>query len=155
MTSNLFKGKKEIKGLKLKKSTLERFLREVETVAPWFAISGNVTTSCWDKLGKDLDFASTQGTLKSGTKPIWKLVCSCIEDQKCCKVVEKFSDLVARMVEAAGRVFGDPDTAMPLIKQLVSEKVQQGSVINYLGAKINKDCVMSQVTGKVKVNSPI
>ena len=35
---------------------------------------------------------------------------------------EPFSDFVARMVEAAGRVFGDPDTAMPLIKQLVFEQ---------------------------------
>jgi hypothetical protein len=32
---------------------------------------------------------------------------------------EPFSDFVARMVEAAGRIFGDPDTAMPLIRQLV------------------------------------
>ena len=29
---------------------------------------------------------------------------------------EPFSDFVARMVEAAGRLFGDPDQAMPLIK---------------------------------------
>ena len=58
------------------------------------------------------------------------------------------------MVEAAGRVFGDPDKAI-LIKHLVSEKVQLGSVINHLGAIINKDCVMPQVAGKVKVNSPI
>ena len=35
---------------------------------------------------------------------------------------EPFSDFVARMVEAAGRHFGDPDQAMPLIKQLVYEQ---------------------------------
>lgn len=35
---------------------------------------------------------------------------------------EPFSDFVARMVEAAGRIFGDPDAAMPLIKQLVYEQ---------------------------------
>ena len=35
--------------------------------------------------------------------------------------MEPFSDFVARLVEAAGRVFEDPDTAMPLIKQLVYE----------------------------------
>lgn len=33
-----------------------------------------------------------------------------------------FSDFVARMVEAATKIFGDPDTAMPLIKQLVYEQ---------------------------------
>ena len=36
--------------------------------------------------------------------------------------LEPFSDFVARVVEAAGRIFGDPDTAMPLIKQLVFEQ---------------------------------
>lgn len=35
---------------------------------------------------------------------------------------EPFSDFVARMVEAATKIFGDPDTAMPLIKQLVYEQ---------------------------------
>lgn len=35
---------------------------------------------------------------------------------------EPFSDFVARMMETAGRIFGDPDTAMPLIKQLVYEQ---------------------------------
>lgn len=35
---------------------------------------------------------------------------------------EPFSDFVARLVEAAGRIFGDPDSAMPLIKQLVYEQ---------------------------------
>lgn len=36
--------------------------------------------------------------------------------------MEPFSDFVACMIEAAGRIFGDPDTAMPLIKQLVYEQ---------------------------------
>jgi len=35
---------------------------------------------------------------------------------------EPFSDFVARMVEAATKIFRDPDTAMPLIKQLVYEQ---------------------------------
>lgn len=35
---------------------------------------------------------------------------------------EPFSDFVARMVESATKIFGDPDTAMPLIKQLVYEQ---------------------------------
>jgi hypothetical protein len=37
-------------------------------------------------------------------------------------VQELFSDFVARMTEAAGRIFGDPETAMPLIEQLVYEQ---------------------------------
>lgn len=35
---------------------------------------------------------------------------------------EPFSDFVARMMEAAGRIFGDPDTALPLIEQLIFEQ---------------------------------
>ena len=35
---------------------------------------------------------------------------------------EPFSDFVAQMVEAAGRMFGDAETAMPLIKQLIYEQ---------------------------------
>ena len=35
---------------------------------------------------------------------------------------EPFSDFVARVIEAAGKIFDDPDTAMPLIKQLVFEQ---------------------------------
>ncbi|XP_054978240.1 igE-binding protein-like [Sorex araneus] len=36
--------------------------------------------------------------------------------------LEPFSEFVARVVEAAGKIFGDSDTAMPLIKQLVFEQ---------------------------------
>lgn len=35
---------------------------------------------------------------------------------------EPFSDFVARMVEAASRIFGDADTAMPLVEQLSFEQ---------------------------------
>ncbi|XP_063116354.1 uncharacterized protein LOC134478567 [Cavia porcellus] len=35
---------------------------------------------------------------------------------------EPFSDFVARMMEAAGRIFGDAETAIPLIKQLIFEQ---------------------------------
>ena len=38
---------------------------------------------------------------------------------------EPFSDFVARMTEAAGRVFGDPEQAMPLIEQLIYEQATQ------------------------------
>jgi hypothetical protein len=35
---------------------------------------------------------------------------------------ELFADFVARVVEVTGRVFGDPDMAMPLVKQLIFEQ---------------------------------
>ena len=38
---------------------------------------------------------------------------------------EPFSDFVARMTEAAGRIFGDTDMATPLIEQLIFEQATQ------------------------------
>lgn len=38
------------------------------------------------------------------------------------KAEEPFSDFVARMVEAAGRLFDDPDAMMPMLKQLIFEQ---------------------------------
>ncbi|XP_062940520.1 igE-binding protein-like, partial [Cynocephalus volans] len=38
---------------------------------------------------------------------------------------EPFSDFVARMTEAAGRIFGDPDQAAPLVEQLIFEQATQ------------------------------
>lgn len=35
---------------------------------------------------------------------------------------EPFSDFVARMMDSAGKIFGDPESAMPLIEQLVYEQ---------------------------------
>ena len=76
------------KNLKLKRSTLEQFLGEVDVAAPWFATSGHLNLLSWDKLGRDLDFAFEQGTLKGGVRPVWKLVRSCLSDQRCSAAVE-------------------------------------------------------------------
>ncbi|KAL6091071.1 hypothetical protein STEG23_008736, partial [Scotinomys teguina] len=50
-------------------------------------VSGSLTVSSWEKLGRNLDFAAEQGTLKSRVPPIWKLVRSCL-DQRCHEAVE-------------------------------------------------------------------
>ncbi|KAL6040827.1 hypothetical protein STEG23_027501 [Scotinomys teguina] len=76
------------KNLKIKDSTLQRFLRECDQVAPWFAVSGSLTVSSWEKLGRDLDFAAEQGTLRPGVKPVWRLVRGCLEDQHCSSALE-------------------------------------------------------------------
>lgn len=64
----------EQKKLKIKRSTIERFLSEYDAIASWFAASGNLMVASWDKLGKDLDFAQEQGTLRSGVRTVWRLV---------------------------------------------------------------------------------
>lgn len=44
----------------------------------------------WEKVGKDLDFAWEQGTLRPGIHPVWCLASSCLEDQKGCQTtIEK------------------------------------------------------------------
>ncbi|KAL6083361.1 hypothetical protein STEG23_036931 [Scotinomys teguina] len=100
----------QAKKFKIKKSTLERFLEECDSVAPWFAVSGNLTVPSWEKLGRDLDFAYEQGTLRAGVRPVWKLVRGCLEDQRCSEcgtaalgqLQEKRSEKVASEKGASG-----------------------------------------------------
>ncbi|KAG3271977.1 hypothetical protein H1C71_030179, partial [Ictidomys tridecemlineatus] len=87
------------KGLKVKWSTLQRFLEEIDSVAPWFAFLGSLTIPSWDKLGKDLDFTYKQGTLKGGTIPLWKLVRGCIMDGKCQKAVSEGQAVLEQLHE--------------------------------------------------------
>ena len=74
----------KVKGIGLKKETLENFLKSVDQVAPWFPVSGHLTRPSWEKLGKDLKFAEEQGILTKMVLPVWKLVCNCIEDKERC-----------------------------------------------------------------------
>ena len=53
----------KVKGIRLKKETLENFLKAVDQVPPWFSVSGHLTGPSWEKLGKDLKFAEEQGVL--------------------------------------------------------------------------------------------
>jgi hypothetical protein len=71
----------KVKGIGLKKETLENFLKSVDQVAPWFPVSGCLTGPSWEKLGKDLKFAREQGILAKGVLPVWKLVHNCIGDK--------------------------------------------------------------------------
>ena len=74
----------KVKGIGLKKETLENFLKAVDQVAPWFSVSGLLTGLRWEKLGKDLKFAEEQGILTKGVLPVWKLVRNCIEYKERC-----------------------------------------------------------------------
>ena len=74
----------KVKGIGLKKETLENFLKAVDQVTPWFSVSGHLTGPSWEKLGKDLKFAEEQGVLAKGVLPVWKLIRNCIEDKERC-----------------------------------------------------------------------
>lgn len=73
----------EAKGFTITNRVLDTFLQEVDAVAPWFAVSGSLTVPCWDKLGKDLDFAWEQGSLKGGVRGMWEIIRECLEDADC------------------------------------------------------------------------
>ena len=40
---------------------------------------------------------------------------------------ESFSDFVARMTQAAGRIFGDPEAAMPLLNSWFMNKLRRNA----------------------------
>lgn len=60
----------KVKGIGLKKETLENFLKAVDQVAPWFPVSGHLTGPSWQKLGKDLKFAEEQEILAKRVLPV-------------------------------------------------------------------------------------
>jgi hypothetical protein len=85
------------KGLKIQRKTIEKFLDECDTVAPWFTVSGNLTVACWKKLGRDLDVAWEQGILMGGMKAVWRIVRSCLDDECCCRVLEVSQQILEQL----------------------------------------------------------
>ncbi|RWS22220.1 igE-binding protein-like protein, partial [Leptotrombidium deliense] len=77
------------RGLKLREKTISNFLAEVDNAAPWFADTGHLTLPSWDKLGKDLEIAQAQNVISGGCVPLWRLIRSCIEDERCVLKVKK------------------------------------------------------------------
>lgn len=69
--------------IKVSTRTLETFIKEIERISPWYACSGSLTLSSWEKLREDLAKEQQNGKLKAGTMPLWKLVRSCLEDERC------------------------------------------------------------------------
>ena len=44
----------KVKGIVLRKKTVENFLKAVDQVAPWFLVSGHLTMSSWKKNSKGI-----------------------------------------------------------------------------------------------------
>lgn len=68
------------RGLNLSRNCVARILSDMDKHAPWFAVSGDLTLPCWDKLGKDLEAAKAEGKLGKGTYPMWRLIRQCLKD---------------------------------------------------------------------------
>nr|XP_034374413.1 uncharacterized protein LOC117720053 [Arvicanthis niloticus] len=92
------------KGLKFKDQALEQFLSEVEMLAPWFAVSGNLSLACWDKLGRDLDRAWEEGNLqdkkgKTGVRGIWKVIRTCLTSEECVPAIQATMEALEQVKE--------------------------------------------------------
>jgi protein O-GlcNAc transferase len=75
-------------GLKIANKTLEGFVKEIDRIAPWYACSGSLTITFWEKLKGDLVREQQYGNLKAGTMPFWELVRSCLKDEECQQMVK-------------------------------------------------------------------
>ncbi|XP_052599713.1 endogenous retrovirus group K member 21 Gag polyprotein-like [Peromyscus californicus insignis] len=129
------------KDLKIKKGTLQRFLEECDVVAPWFAVSGSLTVSSWEKLGRDLDFAAEQGTLKPGVRPVWRLVCGCLEDQRCSNALESIQATLEQLQEERSEKAGS--------EKAESEK-SKGKEVESLVRSLQKVKIKNKVRKKDK-----
>ena len=78
-----------LRGLKLRQKTLMGFLEDIDLAAPWFAVSGNLNTSCWDKLGKDLERGLRLDVIGQGTYSLWRIIRACLDDQKYTRAVKE------------------------------------------------------------------
>ncbi|XP_058435750.1 uncharacterized protein LOC131424223 [Marmota monax] len=111
------------KGLEVKHSTLQRFLQKIDIAAQWFAFSGSLTVPSWDKLGKDLDFASEQGILEGGVIPLWKMVRGCLTDGKCQEAVSEGQAILEQLHEEKSE--GSCSEVAESIKSNSSEKAKE------------------------------
>nr|XP_034344820.1 zinc transporter 9-like [Arvicanthis niloticus] len=117
------------KGLKFKDRALAQFLSKVEAVAPWFAVSGNLSLACWDKLGRDLDRAWEEGTLqdkkgKTGVRGIWRVIRTCLTSEECVPAIQSTMEALEQVKEM------QPETRSTSSKQ--SKEREKGGVCQAL-----------------------
>ena len=74
-------------------------IKDIDKISPWSAASGDLTLPSWDKLGRDLKQAEKEGRIGRGTFPLWRLVRSCLKDERnieilkqSCKALQKHQD---------------------------------------------------------------
>ena len=57
-------------GLKISESTVSRFLKEIDRLAPWFAPTGSLTLPSWEKLGRDIAREEAKEKVKTSARPL-------------------------------------------------------------------------------------
>lgn len=72
------------KGIRVSKSTLIDFLGCIDFFAPWFAHTGQITLSSWEKLGRDFRRTADdpkEPDLNPMVLPLWGLVRACLKEE--------------------------------------------------------------------------
>lgn len=64
----------------LSRNFIAKVLADIDRHTPWFAVSGDLNLTCWEKLGKDLEKARQLNKLGRGTMAMWKLIQQCLKD---------------------------------------------------------------------------
>ncbi|XP_077003393.1 endogenous retrovirus group K member 10 Gag polyprotein-like [Tamandua tetradactyla] len=68
------------RGISVRKSSLQRFIDDVFTFAPWFITTGSLSLPSWIKLGRDIDRARRTGLgMDPILVPVWETVRACLE----------------------------------------------------------------------------
>ncbi|XP_060234794.1 igE-binding protein-like [Meriones unguiculatus] len=103
--------------LKLSKRTLEGFITEIDRIAPWFVCSGSLTFASWDKLEGDLRREEGNGKLKVGTRSLWILVKSCLEDEKCHSSVAAGQGVLEELQDSMSETEQDKSAPPPYVER--------------------------------------
>ncbi|KAL1781148.1 igE-binding protein-like, partial [Sigmodon hispidus] len=77
------------RGLKISCRDISQLLENIESSALWFGVSGSLTITSWEKLGRNLEKCNTEGTLSRGTLPLWRMIYYCLKDGKCEDIIQQ------------------------------------------------------------------
>jgi hypothetical protein len=125
--------------LKIATKTIEGFVREIDRVAPWYACSGSLTVTSWDKLKGDLIREQQNGKLKAGTIPLWKLVRSYLTDEDC-----------KQMVKAGQRILDEIQDSLSEVEwgERLGAKRTHGASIKHTGLSMGLEPEEKIMSGK-------
>ena len=64
-------------------------VKDIDKISPWFAVTGDLALSSWDKLGRDLEQAKQEERIGRGTFPLWRLVRNCLKEGRNTEILKE------------------------------------------------------------------
>lgn len=77
------------RGLQVSAKTVKTILKDIDDKAPWFGCTGDINLRCWEKLGKDLEKAKEESSLRAETLPFWRMVHSCLQGGRNIDIIKR------------------------------------------------------------------